>query len=100
MPIGKFNPFWQKAKNRNAFMRLCKEAYVPKVDWDKFRELDEEGEFENFTNTELSQKFRIIRLKRMGICYQCGKRPSHKKFSLCIECKKKFRKGYQENASS
>jgi len=97
MPIGVPNPFWQKAKNRNAFMRLCKAAEKPSVNWKKFHKLDEEGIFEGLSIGILSAQFRKIRLRRKGLCWSCGKRKSKDQGGLCSTCRTNMKKTREEN---
>ena len=96
MPTGVPDPFWRKAKNRNIFMRLCKQAIKPSVDWKKFRELDEDGTFEEYPDAILSAYFRKIRFKRKGACWNCGKRKAKTDNGTCFTCRKKLRQQRQE----
>lgn len=91
MPRGVRSNYWKKAKTRNKFMRLCKKARRDAVDWNKFREIDTEGEFKKFDNTKLSQMFRKIRLQRSGICWMCGNEPAVRKKSIGKNCQEKLR---------
>lgn len=92
MPIGVPNPFWKKARNRNAFMKLCKAAAKPSVNWKKFRKLDEDGVFEEYSEQILSAQFRKIRLKRKGICWSCARRKAKTDGGLCNTCRKNLKK--------
>lgn len=91
MPKGVPDEFWGKVSTRNKFMRLCKKAIKPSVDWRKFHEIDEEGLFEEFDTPILSAQFRKIRFQRRGLCSNCGKNKAIKKNSLCKICRNKVR---------
>lgn len=74
------------------FMKLCEESPHISVDWDKFREKDMKGIFKEFTNVQLSLRFRKYRLMKDGICIYCGKRKANGKYGFCIECETNYRR--------
>ena len=86
MPRQPSHSFWCKDKVKNAFMIICKRSYRPAVDWSKFRKNDEKGIFADYTNAQLSMKFRKLILIEQGICYYCGVKPAAADNYLCDSC--------------
>ena len=72
------------------FMDLCKKSPKTTVDWKKFRELDKKDIFGEFTNDQLSLRFRKMRLIEQGLCWYCGNVPPTKKNGLCDDCNVKI----------
>jgi hypothetical protein len=73
------------------FMALCKKSPKMTVDWDHFRSLDQKGIFTNFTNAQLSMKFRNVSLKEQGLCWYCGLEEASEKNGTCSVCNEKVK---------
>ena len=90
------NVSFSNEKIRNLFLTLCDQAPKVIVDWPRFRELDKLGIFSVFKDQELSCRWRDASLRRSGMCYYCGVKPSiptKEGFvgGLCQECGDKLR---------
>ena len=87
---------FRKQKVKDYFMKICEKAPKVTVDWSKFRELDTNGLFSDFTNAQLSMRFRNIRLREEGLCYYCGEREATENNGTCEVCNVKVK---QANSS-
>jgi hypothetical protein len=77
---------FRKESVKKLFMNLTKKAEKVSVDWAKFREVDKHGIFEDFTNAQLSMKFRNFSLRESGMCWHCGKEEATEKNGTCKNC--------------
>lgn len=82
---------FRKGKIKQLFMKLCEKAPKVSVDWDRFRELDKHGLFEDFSNAQLSMRFRNLSLREQGICWQCGKEEATENNGMCNNCGESFK---------
>lgn len=83
---------FSKSKVIDYFLKLCDQAPKTTVDWDKFRELDKKEIFSDYSNKELSMRFRTYNLRRKGICYYCGKNKATENNGTCEICNKKIKR--------
>jgi hypothetical protein len=93
MPRGVPSKLWSDETIKKKFMKLCKKSLKPSVNWDKFRELDEDGVFKKIPIPHLSAQFRKMRFIEEGLCWSCGKEEPDKKADngLCKSCIKYVR---------
>ena len=59
MPKGIRSAFWNADENLKLFEKLCKKSEgAPIIKWKKFRRLDKDGKFEDFTIQQMASVWR------------------------------------------
>ena len=85
----KVNIDFKNDKVKDLFLKICDKAPKVTVDWKKFRELDQRGLFSDFTNEQLSMRFRSFNFRRNKICWYCGEEEATENNGCCRVCSEK-----------
>ena len=81
---------FRNSGTKSAFLKLCDLSPKVTVDWDTFRAKDKFGLFQDFTNAQLSLKFRHLNLRRNGVCWYCSKTKMEQPNGLCNACAEQY----------